>query len=75
MTRFKAEDYTYRVFWSEEDGEFVCVVDEFKYLSNLDENQFDAFAGMVDLLQSVLDDMYSDAKEPPAPFSDDMSRI
>ena len=69
MDRYKAEDYTFRVFWSEEDDEFVCVVDEFKYLSNLDENQFDAFTGMVDLLRSVLDDLYTDGKEPPVPFS------
>lgn len=69
MERYKAEDYTFRVFWSGEDEEYVCVADEFRYLSNLDENQFDAFTGMVDLLQSVLDDIYDDGKEPPVPFS------
>ena len=67
--RFKAQDYTYRVFWSEEDGAFVCMADEFKSLSNLDEDQFSALSGMVDLLQSVIDDLYEEGQEPPVPFS------
>lgn len=69
MSRYRAEEYTYRVAWSEEDGEFVCTVDEFKSLSNLDENQFDAFTGMVDLVHAVLDDMHQAGEEPPIPFS------
>lgn len=69
MERYRAEEYTYRVFWSEEDGEYVCVADEFKSLSNLSTDQVEAFTGMVDLLQSVLDDIYGEGKEPPAPFS------
>ena len=69
-SRFKAEDYTYRVFWSEEDGAWIGVCDEFKSLSNISEDsQFDAFTGMVDLLRDVLDDMYADGEEPPIPFS------
>mgnify|MGYP002868044182 CR=1 FL=1 len=70
MKRYNACDYTYRVFWSEEDEAWVSVADEFKYLSNLSESsQLDAFTGMVELLQSVLDDLYGEGQEPPAPFS------
>lgn len=70
MERHRAEDYTYRVSWSEDDGMFVCTADEFKSLSNLDGSRHGAFAGMVDLLQSVLDDIYGEGGEPPAPFSE-----
>ena len=67
--RFRAQDYSYRVFWSEEDQAWIAVSPEFKYLSNIDEDsQLGAFSGMVDLLQSVLDDIYGEGKLPPAPF-------
>ncbi len=70
MRRYKAEDYTFRVFWSEDDEAWIAVCDEFKLMSFIDEeSQFDAFTGMVNLLQSTLDDLYKEGKEPPVPFS------
>ena len=70
MERYKASDYTYRVFWSDEDEAWVAVADEFKYMSYISEqDQFDAFAGIVELIGETVEEIYSDGKEPPAPFS------
>ena len=39
-------------------------------VSFIDENdQFDAFAGIVGLVGETLDEMYGDGEEPPVPFS------
>ena len=70
MDRYKADEYTYRVFWSEEDKAWVSTCAEFKSLSNIsDLSLHDALAGMVELLRDVLDDIYEEGEEPPAPFS------
>ena len=70
MERYKAQDYTYKVFWSEADEAWIGVASEFKSMSYIDENdQLDAFAGIVDLVRETLDEMYEDGEEPPAPFS------
>lgn len=66
--KYKAEDYTYRVFWSPEDDAWIGVCEEFKSMSHIDEkSQIGAFLGMIDLLQWTLDDMHKDGEEPPAP--------
>lgn len=49
--------YTYRVFWSEEDEEFVGLCAEFPGLSWLDKNQHTAFSGIVDLVQNCISDL------------------
>ena len=68
--KHRAEDYTYRVFWSDEDNAWIGVCDEFKSLSHISEdNQYEAFLGIVDLLRFVLDDMYENGEVPPVPFS------
>ncbi len=36
--------YSYRVFWSDEDGEYVAVCDELPGLSGLAENESEALA-------------------------------
>lgn len=63
-----AEDYTYRVFWSEEDGAFVGTVAEFPSFSCIEDAQFDAFSGIIALVKDVLDDMGSSQEEPPLPL-------
>lgn len=65
---YKAEDYTYRVFWSDEDGEYVGTVAEFPSLSHLDPDQKRAFAGIVELVDYVLKDMDECGERPPAPL-------
>ena len=42
--------YTYRVIWSDEDGEYVGLCSEFPLLSHLDETPEKAFAGIRDLV-------------------------
>jgi len=70
MSRYRAKDYTYRVFWSDEDRAFVAACVEFPSLSNIDESgQSTALEGMVELLQDVLDEMEASGEKPPVPFS------
>ena len=65
---YKAEDYTYRVFWSEEDSAYIATVAEFSLLSSIEDSQQEAFMGMVDLIRFVLADMEKSAEKPPAPL-------
>lgn len=61
--------YTYRIRWSEEDGEYLATVAEFPSLSWLEENQADAFEGIVNLVRDVVEDMGADGEKVPTPFS------
>lgn len=63
-----AEDYTYRVLWSQEDGAFVGTVAEFPSLSCVEDAQADAFFGIIALVDAVLDDMEDRGEEPPIPL-------
>jgi hypothetical protein len=49
--------YTYWVTWSEEDQEFVGLCAEFPSLSHLDADMEAALAGIVNLVEQVVDDM------------------
>jgi predicted HicB family RNase H-like nuclease len=64
-----AEFFTYRVFWSPEDEEFVGVCAEFPGLSWLDPDQQSAFSGIVALVQSCLADAQSHGESVPEPLS------
>ena len=64
----KAEEYTYRVFWSREDGEFVATVAEFPSLSCLESCQADALLGLVEVVRGVLSDMAESGETPPEPL-------
>ena len=64
----KATDYTYRVFWSEEDKEFVGTVAEFPYLSYLDTDQHKAFDGIIDVVKNALELYLEDGDMPPEPL-------
>lgn len=65
----KAEDYEYRVFWSEEDQAFIGKVTEFSSLSCIEDTQADAFFGIVDLVRFILEDMKETGEEPPEPLA------
>ena len=65
----KAEHYTYRVMWSEEDGEFVGLCSEFASLSHLAAKSGDALSGITKLVRHILDDMQANGETPPLPFS------
>ncbi len=63
------EHYTYRVIWSEEDGEFVGLCTEFPSLSWLDETLQGALNGIADLVKSVIVDMGTTGETIPEPIS------
>lgn len=59
---YKAEEYTYRVSWSEEDREYVGVVIEFPLLSCLEKDQLDALKGIVAVVHSALEIMKEEGR-------------
>ncbi|BAU67545.1 HicB family protein (plasmid) [Stanieria sp. NIES-3757] len=61
--------YTYRVFWSVEDEEFVGLCVEFPSLSYLDENHLAALSGITDLVKDVIADMEANGESIPEPFA------
>ncbi|HXD38133.1 MAG TPA: toxin-antitoxin system HicB family antitoxin [Rhodanobacter sp.] len=64
-----ADRYTYRVTWSEEDGEFVGLCAEFPSLSWLASSQAKALSGIVSLVSEVLADMHKNGEQIPGPLS------
>ena len=61
--------YTYRVTWSEGDGEFVGTCAEFPSLSWLASDGADAFTGIRNLVADVLEDMAETGETPPPALS------
>ena len=62
-----ASHYTYRVAWSDTDGEFVGTVAEFPSLSWLAETQAEALDGVIIVVREVLEDMTLTGEQPPVP--------
>lgn len=62
--------YTYRVTWSEEDGEYLGLCAELPSLSHLDSDQAAALAGIVSLVGDVVSDMAASGETPPQPIAD-----
>ena len=69
MTKINAEHYTYRVMWSEEDGEFVGQCAEFASLSHLAAKPDAALRGIAALVCDIVADMLATGETPPVPFS------
>jgi predicted HicB family RNase H-like nuclease len=61
--------YSYRVMWSEEDGEFIGLCAEFPSLSWLAETKEAAIRGTTDLVSNVVSDMESSNETIPVPLS------
>ena len=61
--------YTYRVTWSEEDGEHVALCAEFPSLSHLAEKPTDALQGLVNLVGKIVKDMEESRESIPEPIS------
>ncbi len=66
---FDPKQYTYRVTWSEGDGEYVALCAEFPSLSYLDKGQGKALKGIVNLVTEVIDDMDAEGEAVPEPVS------
>jgi len=68
MTK-KADRYTYRVTWSEEDQEHVGLCTEFPSLSWLEDSPEKALAGIRTLVQKCVADLKRNQEEIPEPLS------
>jgi predicted HicB family RNase H-like nuclease len=65
----RAEQYTYRITWSNEDKEFVGLCAEFPSLSWLDKTPVASLQGISKLVKEVIADMQSNKENIPLPFS------
>ncbi|WP_208442511.1 type II toxin-antitoxin system HicB family antitoxin [Bartonella raoultii] len=61
--------YTYRVFWSPEDEEYVGLCAEFPSLSWLDAQAEKALKGIMDLVSEIVEDMQHNGEQVPIPLS------
>ena len=62
--------YTYRITWSEDDGEYVALCAEFPSLSYLASDQTAALKGLTHLVKDVVDDMTANGERVPTPLAD-----
>jgi predicted RNase H-like HicB family nuclease len=62
--------FTYRVSWSEEDGEYVGTCAEFPSLSHLDATPEAALGGIRALVNDVVADMRANGEPVPEPIAD-----
>jgi predicted HicB family RNase H-like nuclease len=65
-----ADHFTYRVSWSEEDGEYVGTCAEFPSLSHLDADQDAALRGIRALVADVVADMRASGEAVPEPLAE-----
>jgi predicted HicB family RNase H-like nuclease len=64
------EHYTYRIFWSVEDQEFVALCTEYPSLSYLDDDRIKALEGITNLVKEVLADLKNNGESIPLPISE-----
>lgn len=63
-----SDKYSYRVFWSEEDGAFVGTVAELPSLSHLADSRESALQGIVQTTEDALAILEEEGREIPLPF-------
>jgi predicted HicB family RNase H-like nuclease len=63
------DKYTYRVTWTEEDGQYVGLCSEFPSLSWLADTQEAALIGIRDTVEQVVQDMQSSGEPIPQPLA------
>lgn len=68
-TRSKIDHYTYRVTWSEDDGEYVGLCAEFMSLSHLASTPEKALRGIRRVVDDVAEDMAANGEAVPEPLS------
>lgn len=61
--------YTYRVSWSDDDGEYVGICIEFPSLSWLDSSHEKAFKGIRKVVAEVIADMEANNEKLPDPIA------
>ncbi len=65
----KSDHYTYRVTWSEDDGEYVGLCTEFPSLSWLDESPEAALKGIRNVVSDVVEDLGESGEQIPVPVA------
>lgn len=65
----KKDHYSYRVTWSEDDGEYVGLCAEFPSLSWLADTPEEALRGIRDLVAEVVEDLRLEGSEIPQPIA------
>jgi len=65
----ETDKYTYRVTWSEEDGEFVGLCAEFPSLSWLAVTPEKALKGIRSVVNDIVADMASAGEDTPTPYA------
>ena len=64
-----SDKYTFRVMWSEVDGEYVGLCAEFPSLSWLASTHEKALKGIRSVVKDCVDDMEQNGEEVPVPIS------
>ena len=62
--------YTYRVTWSQEDGEHVALCAEFPSLSYLAKTSAKALQNMIQLVKEAVEDMEANGETIPTPIAE-----
>jgi predicted HicB family RNase H-like nuclease len=65
----RSDRYTYRITWSEDDGEFVGLCLEFPSLSWLAKTPEAALRGIRKIVEKAVQDMEGNGESPPPPIS------
>ncbi len=65
-----SDHYTYRVTWSEEDGEYVGLCAEFPSLSHLATTSGEALEGISALVRNVVADLAENGEPIPEPLAE-----
>jgi len=65
----KNDHYTYRVTWSEEDGEYVGLCAEFQSLSWLAHEPEAALRGIRELIAEIVADLHASGESVPEPLA------
>ena len=69
MKQLKNDHYTYRVTWSEDDGEYLGLCAEFPSLSWLDSSPETALSGIRRVVAEVVADMKKTGEPIPEPIA------
>ena len=65
----ETDKYTYRVMWSEEDGEFAGLCAEFPGLSWLASSPEEALNGIRSVVKDCVEDMVENGEDIPRPIA------
>lgn len=69
MKRLENDRFTYRVIWSEEDGEYAGLCAEFPSLSWLEGTPEKALSGVRAVVAAAVEDMLENGEPLPEPMA------